>query len=64
MGHGFGCVDGSWIDWHQRHVVRVFLLPDVWQSGLRGVRSCDGRHVPVLAWVCLSYSLQVFDFRF
>ena len=23
MGHGFGCGDGSCIDWHQRHVVRV-----------------------------------------
>ena len=46
MGHGFGCVDGSWIDWHQRHVVRVLLLPDVWQSSLRGVHSCDGRHGP------------------
>ena len=23
MGHGFGCADGSCIDWHQRHV-RVF----------------------------------------
>ena len=25
MGHGFGCGDGSCIDWHQRHVVRVLL---------------------------------------
>ena len=24
MGHGFGCGDGSCIDLHQRHVVRVF----------------------------------------
>ena len=24
MGHGFGCGDGSCIDWHQRRVVRVF----------------------------------------
>ena len=30
-GHGFGYGDGSFIDWHRRHVVRVFsalcLLP-------------------------------------
>ena len=24
IGHGNGCVDGSYMDWHQRHVVRVF----------------------------------------
>ena len=24
MGHGFDCGDGSYIDWHQRHVVHVF----------------------------------------
>ena len=24
MDHGFGSGDGSCIDWHQRHVVRVF----------------------------------------
>ena len=24
MGHGFGCGDGSCMDWFQRHVVRVF----------------------------------------
>ena len=24
MSHGLGCSDGSCIDWHQWHVVRVF----------------------------------------
>ena len=46
MGHGFGSGDGSYIDWHPRCVVRVFLLPAVWLSSLPGVRSCCGRHGP------------------
>ena len=44
MGHGFGCGDGSCVDWHQRHVVRVFLLSVFWLSSLRGVRSCGSLH--------------------
>ena len=58
-GHGFGCGDGSCIDWHQRHAVRVFSTLSsamgitiesfplvVWLSSLRlrGVRSCGSRH--------------------
>ena len=46
MGHGLGCGDGSYIDWHQRHAVRVYsalcrLSSVLWLSSLRGVRSCD-----------------------
>ena len=49
MGHGLGCGDGSYIDWHQRHAVRVYsalcrLSSVLWLSSLRGVRSCGGRH--------------------
>ena len=44
MGHGFDWGDGSCIDWHQRHVVRMFLLSVVRLSSLRGIRSCGGRH--------------------
>ena len=55
MGHGFGSGDGSCIDWHQRHVVRVSsalcplssvlcpLSSALWLSSLRGVRSYDCR---------------------
>ena len=44
MGHCFGCGDGSCIDGHQRHVVRVVLLSVVWLSSLPDVRSCGDRH--------------------
>ena len=44
MGHGFGCGDGSCIDWHQRHVVCVLsALCPLAVSG-RDDRSCGGRH--------------------
>ena len=41
MGHGSGFGDGGCIDWHQRHIVRVFSAPP---SCLRGVHYCGGRH--------------------
>ena len=44
MGHGFDCGDASCIDWHQQHVVRVFLLSVVWLSSVQGIGSCGGRH--------------------
>ena len=27
MGDGFGCGDGRCINWHKRHIVRVFCCP-------------------------------------
>ena len=51
MGHGFGCGDGSCIDWHQRHVVREIsaVCPLVYgvfvaaYGGHRGLGSRLGR---------------------
>ena len=65
MGHGFGCGDGSSIDWHQRHVVRVFsaLSSVLWLSSLRGVVAAVTTMVSVLAWACLGCSLLSFCFQ-
>ena len=43
MGHEFDRCDGSCVDWHQRHVVRLFCSV-LWLSSLRGFRSCGGHH--------------------
>ena len=65
MGHGFGCGDGSCIDWHQRHVISgmlfvYFLIFVLWLSSLRGVCSCGRRHG---LGSCLGL-LGLFDFSF
>ena len=57
MGHGFGCGDGSCVDWHPRHVVRVFsalcrLAVIVYGAFVAAVAAV----VPVLAWACLACS--------
>ena len=58
MGHGFGCGDGSCIDWHQRRVVRVFSAI----NSLRGVRSSLVAAVSLLAWARLGCSSSGFCF--
>ena len=56
MGHGFGCSDGSCIDWHQRHVVRVF--PALWSGCLLygAFVAVVAAMVSVLAWACFGCS--------
>ena len=63
MGHGFGCGDGSCIDWHQRHV-REFsaLLPSgclVYGVFVAAVAAV----VSVLAWARLDCSFLGFCFN-
>ena len=57
MGHGFGCGDGSGVDWHQRRVVRVCFCSLssgclVYGAFVAAVAAM----VSVLAWACLGCS--------
>ena len=60
MGHGIGCGDESCINWHQRHVVRVFsaLLSSgcVYGAPVAAVVAV----VSVLALACLGCSFLAF----
>ena len=67
MGHGFGCGDGSCVDWHQRHVVRMFsalfcVVCSVWYGCLvyGAFVAAVTTMVSVLAWACLGCSFLVF----
>ena len=53
MDHGFGCGGGSCMDWHQRHVVRVFsALSSRWLVYGAFVDAVAAM-VSVLPWTCL-----------
>ena len=61
-GHGFGCGDGSCMVWHHRHFFVRFLRAVVWQSSLRSVSSCGGRHGPGFRLGLLGLFVLAFSF--
>ena len=60
MGHGFDCGDGSCIDWHQRHVVRVFSALSSGCLVYGAFVAAVAAMVSVLAWACLGCSFLAF----